>query len=249
MDGTISPNGYIYGIYSAEHYADDGIGNFILHIQSADRLEGIWSGYDSINKYIASGGYTFMKTIRTDIETIRPNQIYRAVDIIDSELGKDYIRIDELSNLLEDQSYTCLVSLVDDIPVGIAIGCVKNRNEALSYLRIQETDCPSYVKIADKIGVVKTIAVRKDYQGRGIGSKLVENLEKQLTRDANVLSSVAWKHGETVNIANVLERHEYKMYKEIPDYWKEDSLREGFFCPVCKEPPCTCSAVIYFKSV
>ena len=58
LDGTISPNGYIYGIYSAEHYADDGIGNFILHIQSADRLEGIWSGYDSINKYIASGGGT-----------------------------------------------------------------------------------------------------------------------------------------------------------------------------------------------
>jgi hypothetical protein len=42
---------------------------------------------------------------------------------------------------------------------------------------------------------------------------------------------------------------EFEFRIELPNYWKEDSIKENFTCPVCGNPPCLCSAVIYGMNI
>ena len=40
---------------------------------------------------------------------------------------------------------------------------------------------------------------------------------------------------------------EYKIDSLSEKYYEEDSLKEGFYCPVCGDNGCHCEANIFFK--
>src|SRR5690606_35146465 len=64
IEGEITIGGHIHGIYFAEDPHDKGIGNFFLYINHRRHMEGLWSGYDSINQKITSGRYSFMPILK-----------------------------------------------------------------------------------------------------------------------------------------------------------------------------------------
>lgn len=100
---------------------------------------------------------------------------------------------------------------------------------------------------SDKIGYIKTIAVDSHYEEYGIVNALTEKAVESLRKaGSKVFVSTAWKHAGMINLHGILSRNKFRKCLEIPDYWHEDSIKEGFECPQCGNP-CHCACVIYIR--
>ena len=250
LEGKITDRGYLYGEYHAESEIDDGVGNFFLEPVDGNDLAGIWSGYDSKNKIVFSGRYEFVKKIQLNIEKLTPGDLCVAVEMIDSVLGKDYINIDHFSELLSDNRVTCYKAIYKQRIVGVAIACIMDYETAREYLKLDKTQMPHSLKVSKDIGILKTVAVAEDMQGKGVGTALVEKLEKMFVEnDIHSIVCVAWQHDNIENISGIMKRNTYTSKLVIKDYWYNDSIEQGFSCPVCGSDGCHCSANIYVKVV
>lgn len=248
LEGTIIETGNIYGAYFSESPWDKSVGEFFLSIDANKKMCGLWSGYDSANDIINSGKYIFTPILKkvsiVNYERAYASQILR---ISDNELGKDYFSIQDLDFFTDNNALSfCKIAKVDNKVVGFAMSVVLSQDELIKYLKIEKKDLPKFIAASDNTCVIKTVSVDSNFQGMGIGYKLVKSLiEDCKANNIKDFASVAWKSGETTNIKGILETFDFKAYKEIGNYWTEDSIKEGFQCPSCGNP-CHCSAVIYF---
>ena len=220
------------------------LGNFFLRIYNNRQMTGLWSGYDSANDTITSGRYTF-SPIRGTVTT-RSGQsadLLPVLMIADDQLGEGYVSEEFFLKTDESDRSFIKVAEVDGKLVGFAIALVRDPDEIREMLRVS---IPRHLSRADSIGVIKTIAVAPAQHGRGIGTRLAEScVEEFRRRGVRAVCSIAWKRGAKVNIRGVLERQGFLSFAEVPDYWREESMRDGFDCPECGTPPCQCSAVLY----
>lgn len=107
-----------------------------------------------------------------------------------------------------------------------------------------------YIKADDKLGYIDSMAVNKDYEGRGIGTLLFKNtILKLKENNINYAIMAGWKNGTFINIKSLALKEGFKEEFEIENYWKEDSIEHNFDCTACGKPPCLCSAVIYTKKL
>lgn len=251
LEGRISKNGYIYGIYKSNCIYDDGVGNFFLKICNAsDEMNGIWSGYDSQNRVMTTGDYKFMRRVNFHIQKLDAKHYYKGIDLIDSQLGKNYIKLDDLNKMNTEKNYLCFEATKDGEFAGIAIGMILNVQETLALLKLKNIDFPKSAFASERVGIVKTVVVAQEYHAHGIGTALVSKLTEVFElHDIHAIACVAWKHDDTENIGGIMRKLEFRCIKEIPNYWKQESEKDYFVCPVCGEPPCRCQANIYFKSV
>ncbi|MEQ8198355.1 MAG: GNAT family N-acetyltransferase [Clostridiaceae bacterium] len=175
------------------------------------------------------------------------------MDISDKELGKDYLLYEDLEKVLNSsEEYICKLAInrVDGKVVGFCLCLIISPGELQTILKQSEYKIPRALKYSEKIGVLKTTAVERLYQGYGIGKKLTKDChEAMLKRKVQSVCSVAWKNGNKINISGILNALGYKKYVEIESYWEKDSLEKGYDCPACGKPPCKCSAIIYTQSV
>ena len=167
--------------------------------------------------------------------------------IAGNQLGKNYITKEFLSKIInEDDSTFCLVAyhLNSTKVVGFCI------SKQVTYDELKEITQGKDIhelKFEKKIGVVKTVAVDEHSTNLGLGSMLVsESLAIMEKQGVTCYISPAWKHAGVINIASILEKNGFERAMEIPHYWYESSIKEGFFCPQCGNP-CHCSCVVYLK--
>lgn len=285
LSGQLSTDGYLNGVYYARDPHDRGIGNFFLYIDHDKNMEGLWSGYDEVNKRISSGKYTFTSTLDAfEVGALDPGSIPAVVDIADRELGKGYLDPDLIGRSTDDDGpyFTRVATvdarfgsdesiadrlaerLLDESPVaaetvpgfdgfdskvvGFCLGAVFTLPELREYLRIDGDDVPSGVAHAERIGVVRTIAVHDEFESQGIGTRLVGDCVSEcLSRGATALCSVGWREDGRVNIGGIMDHFGFQRAGEYEEYWREESVEEGYRCDSCGEPPCTCSAVLFTR--
>lgn len=254
IEGEISANGHIYGIYYAEDPIDKGIGNFFLKVDNKRNMYGLWSGYDSVNGKITSGKYIFHPVYKSvEIIDLKKEYFPQLLDISDKELGKDYLSYDDLEKVLNcEEEYICKLAMnkEDGRIIGFCLCLIITPDSLQTILKLNENQIPRALKHSEKVGVLKTTAVEKKYQGYGIGRKLTETCYTALLkRKVQSVCSVGWKNGDKVNINGILTSLGFVKYIEMENYWESDSLEKGYSCPACGKPPCKCSAVIYTQSV
>lgn len=142
--------------------------------------------------------------------------------------------------------YRCIVAA--DKKTGKVIGFLIY--ETINYQTLEDITKGKPIEefsYSDKIGYIKTIAVDSRYEGFGIGNALTEKAVESLRKaGSNVFVSTAWKHAGVINLHGILSRNKFRKRLEIPDYWYEDSIKEGFECPQCGNP-CHCACVIYIR--
>ena len=132
--------------------------------------------------------------------------------------------------------------------LGFCIGALYDQEALTDYLNISTAELPEAFKVSDKIGVVRTVAVKEELHGQGIGTELVKKCIEQCVSDnATVLCSVGWKEGGSVNIGGIMNHFGFSEEIEIEEYWYEESIDRGYLCESCGEPPCTCSAVLFAR--
>lgn len=244
LDGEISEDGYLFGIYYAESVHDKGVGNFFLEINIDGDMEGLWSGYDAVNKTIMSGRYSFIRKRDFKIARITKRQVPAVLSIAEKQLGAAYINVEDL---LAEENVACYASISGKI-VGFCTGkqiALDKIYESIPQLREMKL---KQLATVETLGMVASVATDPDYAGRGIGSALVEHCIAELEKkDFNVLAMTGWKSPKGVHIGSIAKNYGFKEVLEVPDFWKEDSLKHGYACPVCGQPPCRCSAVVYLR--
>lgn len=246
LEGEITKDGYVHGRYFevANSYGDKGFGNFFLKVKNSNLLEGIWSGYDHGEKKILTGKYVFTKTQEIELCPVQENHIPGILRIAQMQLGDSYIHPEML---IGDNVYA-VVALADSKIVGFCFGNIVSAKEYLEKNPKIKDFKIRPLKAVDKIGVISSIAVDQDSVGHGIGGKLFDAcVQKLIGAKAEALVMTGWKSDKGVHIGGIAHFNGFDNIGEILEYWKDDSLKNGYSCPTCGKPPCHCAAVFFVK--
>jgi GNAT superfamily N-acetyltransferase len=244
LEGTIHRDGYLSGIYHADNPYDRGVGNFFLNIAPTGDLGGLWSGYDPENGKIHSGSYRFRKRIPVIVSKIEKNTAGQAMSIAEQQLGDSYIH----ENDFLDPDAISLCAVHGKNIIGFCIGKILKKDLFTSLYPAVSASLSRHFTYIDRLGLVASVATDPAYGGRGIASTLLRAcLDEMDSAGLPLACAIGWKSGESVHVGGILERFSFRPVQEFQDFWKEDSLAKGYRCPVCGEPPCLCSAVVYIR--
>lgn len=100
----------------------------------------------------------------------------------------------------------------------------------------------------DHTGLIKSIAVSPGYQGRGIASALVTSaLAELVAHGAEQTYSLAWASKERgCQLCGVLTSVGFRAVQRIERFWYNDSIANGYICPVCGNP-CECAVWVMIR--
>lgn len=242
LEGEISDNGYLYGMYYAVSIHDKGVGNFFLEFSNDGSLEGIWSGYDSVNKKVLSGRYIFKKKPKIIIKPVTKENITAILHISDKQLGQDYINT---KDFLEDDFIKLQASIGKKI-VGFITAKELSKEELFNKLPILKSKKLKQFEIIEKIAYIGSVATDPKFEGLGVATELFKEALKELQKKNTMVIMTGWKSSEGLNINNIANKFGFEKILEVEEYWKEDSIKNQYDCPVCKNP-CLCSAIVYVK--
>ena len=187
-----------------------------------------------------------MKLEIRDAESRDVPEIKRLIDVY---IAEDYYSLEELEALLQDEAY--LVYVVTDADRGDAIisyfiATLTTLDKALPILHVSEKPEKLQAYGGDTlVGIYKTSSTEKEYQGHGICSSFIRDLEPVLrARGAKLILATALRPlGREVPMRRIFERNGFEAIAEIPRPWVDMYL----YCPYCQRNHCICDAVFYLK--
>ncbi len=98
-----------------------------------------------------------------------------------------------------------------------------------------------------KTAILKTIAIKNRYKNTGLGKTMIDDMIRELELiHTQIIISTVWYNQLNPAIRIIMNNSDFKLHKEIPNYWTNDSIEKGYQCPVCGHP-CICSAIIYYR--
>ena len=252
LDGQLTDSGNLHGVYFADDPMDKGIGNFFLKVGNNHQMSGLWSGFDSENNMVTSGIYTFRPILDTySIVDATRTHAPQIIAIANQQLGEGFLPTGELLAMLDARDiYICKTAVDGPTVLGFCLCRLISADELSNYLGVDHALLPRFVDVANKIGVIKTIATVQAVQGHGVGFKLAHAADKALL-DAGVgaVLSPAWCNKDHINSDGVLRSIGLQPGALIPNFWATDSVANNYMCPACGTPPCHCTMMLYSKAV
>lgn len=169
--------------------------------------------------------------------------------IADQCIGSNYLTEEELLEYVEASNILVITSDLAHTITGFSIVCQLNTSSVLDRLFLSQHTIEERFDLDKKVGFRKITAVHPDHQGKGIAGRLFEQGEHFLQQECSSAFSICWTPypGKGRPIEQLLKKNGYQSWVEIPQYWKEDSLKKKYDCPVCGQPPCLCAATIFDK--
>ncbi len=166
-------------------------------------------------------------------------------------LGTGFFEIP--SEIMRDPESCVFVALTgDDQVAGFVRGRVLPKGGLRDFLEHRVPDIPQDLEEADAtgvLGVIETVAVAPEYQGQGIGTKLLRIVHNTIIgRGADKLI-VTFKRGPRAgHVGHLMEKLGFEFWVKLETYWKTRCDLGEFAC-VDRGEACTCEAVFYRKQV
>ncbi|MBK8808595.1 MAG: hypothetical protein IPO21_18965 [Bacteroidales bacterium] len=175
---------------------------------------------------------------------VATKEMYTAMQfLVDEYLGNAYFDI----NIAEKRSekFIVFVALFADDIVGLAINEVfTNTDEAMISLS-KNVQFEKFLGQAQSVGRQSVLIVKSQFENNGIGAALFSESLLWLKTHAEFVYTVRWLKSATDKGSTLLSRNGFEPIARIENFWKIDSLTRKYHCPICGEPPCLCSALIY----
>lgn len=154
--------------------------------------------------------------------------------------GENYITNEQIELAVNGKN--CSVSLINNnIVCGFCLAYYNN-NQLINTLPKQ------IIKLIDnkKWGIIKSICIKSDYRGKSYGSKMLAETVNMLRQNgAQIIIYPSWNQSCPEYFNKKLENNNFKNVLTIPNYWYTDSLKKGYRCIKCGQPPCKCSVSWY----
>jgi ribosomal protein S18 acetylase RimI-like enzyme len=165
----------------------------------------------------------------------------QATSLLNRELGEGLYRVDYL---LEDATNPAAAVLLVEGPrlLGAAVSRLLATADAGYYDRFG----PEVRRLfAGRAGSLEALAVEPAFRRRGVGSALAgASLDWMRAQGCETALALAWESGREGASAPLFRRLGFRQGATVERFYLEESLREGWACPVCGVG-CRCSATLY----
>lgn len=186
------------------------------------------------------------------IKPLKESDIDQAIVISDKELGTNYITSIFLQKLIHYQN-TLLIGAFNKKSeiIGYGYCIIYSKKEFQTSLHPSQLKMlPNILINSEKIGVTNTISIQKEYKNKGIGSAIFNQfLLFFKANSVKTISAFAWKNKNVVNMESIFKKYNFSILQKTSNFWFQESIDKNYNCPACKNPPCTCEAIIYFKEL
>jgi GNAT superfamily N-acetyltransferase len=213
-------------------------------------LDGVWTGYDHINKRTTTGRYSFKRLRRVRIKRYQAQHRAAVLDILAATFGQGYLSdVDKAA--AEDKSIT-YVALDGRRVCAFGYAYLASAGALANIARGLDPRFTPALRDADgkgTLGVIQTLAVEPSVQGRGVGTQMLTSLEEYLWRqEATAIIVPAWQRQTGVTVAGLLKASGYVAWGSALQYWRAACDRDEFQCPD-RGSTCVCDAVFYRKTL
>lgn len=132
--------------------------------------------------------------------------------------------------------------------LGFCLASVFDQSAFREQLNVSHTTLPKALQHADEVGVIHAVAVRSEFQNRGLGTALVaEAIRECADQGSTALCAVGRETDTADGIGGIMNHFGFRMVGRVDGYWSETDGEPADTCDRCRETPCTCTAVIYAR--
>ncbi|MGE0560698.1 MAG: GNAT family N-acetyltransferase [Flavobacteriales bacterium] len=179
----------------------------------------------------------FRKTEHSDLTDIKK--------LVDEAFGLNYLSSQALSNHLSDPNCYSFCLSDNDIFVGFIFLTIFPLTSSNKYVLTEQEWFLTHFNDYKKIAIVEQIAIVNEYRGQKLSNQLLNKALGFIEKKCDVVISVCWLKGEITPMQKLLRKNNFNPLKTLTNYWQNDSLHKRYYCVICGNPPCKCSAEIY----
>jgi GNAT superfamily N-acetyltransferase len=163
-----------------------------------------------------------------------------------SLLRDDYPTTDA-ERFISDDNRACFVAEEDERLVGAATAVILTANEALPRAH---TSLVAQLQLASSLAILNDNVVVPTARRHGIGSRLVSvRLDWARAQNIDDVICEAWVYPDgSTPAASLLRRNGFALVAEVADYWKLESVEQGYSCAICGTP-CRCACALFRRSL
>lgn len=189
------------------------------------------------------------------VRPARPGDAPAIAEIYSGALGEGYLGANEAAANLRDRSGRTAWFVAE------ADGRVVAAANALWLLRreVPSAAPPGFERVAGdllrlalrarRLGLLENVAVVPAYRHRGFAAALTQaRLDWLREREVEFVYTFAWHTPEGIPARATLERAGFRAVEELPDFYLEDGLRNGYACP-WHGARCHCSALLCVREL
>ncbi|MEQ9064314.1 MAG: GNAT family N-acetyltransferase [Vicingaceae bacterium] len=174
-----------------------------------------------------------------------PRHIYSIESLASRQFGRSYMTSDQIANQMTTENHFFVIALKAEEVLGFIYFIMGDLVTVERVLKVSGLKALKEKSPERKICIIKTVAVMPTIAGQGIGTGLTMFAFDQ-NPNASVIG-IIWKRKSLNAFEQIMLKLGGKKILEIKGFWKDDSLKKGYKCPECGEPPCNCKAVVYYK--
>ncbi len=178
-----------------------------------------------------------------EIIALSNEHLVDVVRIGNERFGEDYLNHNLLKSQLERNSLVGFVAMDGDTLAGFVYGYQTSVSVMID-IKLKEFFQDLLLPSNEPIGIFKTIAVSREYAGKGLGKTLANALLKKLVERTPKVYTVIWKQSENKSNEIVFGKLGFKEITTVQNYWESESLQLYYSCNICGSPPCKCSAAV-----
>jgi GNAT superfamily N-acetyltransferase len=175
--------------------------------------------------------------------------------IYSATLGEGYLSVEEASVYIRDRSgrTAWFVAEAGDRVVAAANALWIPRREmphaAPPGFEQVASDLLRLAPTARRFGLLENVAVVPAYRRQGFAAALTDaRLNWLREQEVELVYTFAWHTPEGVPAGPTLERAGFRAARELPDFYLEDGLRNGYSCP-WHGARCHCSALLCVREL
>ncbi len=177
------------------------------------------------------------------IEKLLPIDVLTVNLLADKVFGKGYLTKSYFLNAIESRNFQGYVLRENTKVIAFCIVYKAKREDLI--VKLKDDSLDNY--FSEQLICLDTIVVSDAYRRKGLASLLIKKVIED-NIDATIYLN-AWKQNGFVNLASVINKFGFRLYKEYLDIWKLECELNQFVCPSKKEGEnCCCSSVLYYRS-
>jgi GNAT superfamily N-acetyltransferase len=188
-----------------------------------------------------------LNEIRIEVAGSEPERLEPAGVLLNAALGEGMYPLERLREDAADPEVLFLVALSGETVVGAALARLLYAADVDYYIRFG--DAAERLFREHRVGSLEAMAVAPGWRRQGLGTRLVERrLEWLVERGCDAAVAVAWLPAVGDTSEPVFKALGFTGTEPVADFYLEESIRDGWTCPVCQGPD-HCAAAMYYSEL